>query len=99
MRLCHQKTAVAWAETLGCIELSPEEFGLWMHQDGCIVGLLEFMYSPSAMRSRKSQKNPGASDHTSVTIDKISALIPTLERVQKQLPNNMLKGASSTSQY
>lgn len=38
------------------------------------------MYSPSAMRSRKSQKNPGASDHTSVTIDEVSALTPTLER-------------------
>lgn len=54
------------------------------------------MYSPSAMRSRKSQKNPGASDHTSVTIDEVSVLTPTL---QKQRPNNMLKGASSTSQY
>ena len=35
----------------------------------------------SAMRSGNSQKSPGASDHTSVTIDEISMLTPTLERV------------------
>ena len=80
MRLCHQQTAVAWAGTLVCTELSPDEFGLWRQEYGSIDSPWEFMYSSSAMRSRKSQKNPGASDHTSVTIDEVSVLNPTLGR-------------------